>query len=186
MRVRDIVASALKLIGRAELDHDLLCPSQSTEEDAEEVVDTLMYCFNAVEDELARKYIPLVASEEMSSDNNRFLYSAFKHCPIKIRRVTVNNKPVTFDMFTKYMSVQAKKIVVEYEYAPKRKTIEDDSEYDDGVGEYLIALGIASEYSIINGEAEMADRWENKYRAQLDKVQRALPVCANIPPRRWV
>ena len=186
MKVRDIIASALKLIGRSELVSDLSNPSSSAQEDAQEVTDTLLYCFNAVEDELARKYIPLVESEEMSSTDTRFLYSAFKHYPVKIRRVTVDNKPVTFDVFTKYMSVQAKKIAVEYEYAPTRKNINDVSEYGDEVGEYLFALGIAAEYSVINGEAEMADIWEKKYRTQLDRVQHTLPVCANIPPRRWI
>ena len=84
------------------------------------------------------------------------------------------------------MEVKANKIKAEYEYAPKCKKIFDSSDYGDEVGEYLIALGIASEYSVINGEAEMADRWEQKYRERLDALRRVLPVCANIPPRRWV
>ena len=186
MKVKDVIASALRLIGRAELTSDITYPSDSEYEDAEEVISTLLYCFNAVEDELARKYIPLVATQEMSSFDTKFYYSDFRHYPVKIKRVTVDGSRADFEVFPKYLQVRARKITAEYEYVPARKKIGDDSEYDESVGEHLIALGIASEYSVINGEAEMADVWEKKYREQLDRVQRSLHVCENIPPRRWV
>ena len=185
MEVRNVIASALRLIGRAEL-ISALSDKNSADAEGQELIETLLYCFNAVEDELARKYIPLTASEEKSSSNTQFLYSSFNRYPVRIKRVTVDGKQTRFEVFTKYMTVQAKNIVVEYEYAPARKTIDGSSDFGDEVGEYLIALGIASEYCVINGEAEMADKWEKKYRTQLDRVQRALPVCANIPPRRWI
>ena len=186
MKVLDVIASALKLIGRRELIEYIEDPSNAFDEDAGDVIETLLYCFNAVEDELARKYIPLVAREEMSCDDKKFYYSDFEHYPVKIKKVTVDGRTVTFEVLAKYMQTDAKNISVEYEYAPTRKSVTDNSDYGDEVGEYLIALGIASEYSVINGEAEMADRWEKRYREQLDSVQRSLPVCASIPPRRWV
>lgn len=186
MKVIDIIASALRLIGRAALIPFIEDPSNGEDEDASEVIETLLYCFNAVEDELARKYIPLVACEEMTSSNNRFPYSDFKNTPIKIKKVTACKKAVPFKVLKGYMEVKANKIEVEYEYAPKCKSIFDDCNYSDEVGDYLIALGIASEYSVINGEAEMADRWEQKYRERLDALRRVLPVCADIPPRRWI
>lgn len=184
MKVKDVIASALRLIGRAEVIDDLGGKISDAEE--QELVSTLLYCFNAVEDELARKYIPLVVREEILSPDTRFFYTTFSHNPIKIKRVTADGKSLPFEVFTKYMVADAKKITVEYEYAPVRKTIDQLSDFGEEVGEYLIALGIAAEYSVINGEGEMADRWEKKYRDQLDSVQRELPVCASIPPRRWV
>lgn len=155
-------------------------------EDGAEVIETLLYCFNAVEDELARKYIPLVTGEELYSSDDKFYYYDFSEYPIKIKSVKVDGKKVGFEVLTRYMVVKGKKIEVEYEYAPARKGLDDNSDYDENVGEYLIALGMAAEYAVINGEAEMADRWEKQYRAQLDGVQRSLKVCAHIPPRRWV
>ena len=184
MKVKDTIASALTLLGRADVKSAL--SDETLDEEGQELVNTLLYCFNAVEDELARKYIPLTAKEERYSATEQFNYKNFKHCPIKIKRVIVDGSPVKFEVFTQYMVVHAEDITVEYEYAPTRKTLDGDSDYGDEVGAYLIALGIASEYSLINGEAEMAEKWEKKYRAQLDGVQRALPVCGNIPPRRWI
>ena len=123
----------------------------------------------------------------MISPNTRFYYTAsFTHIPIKIKRVTAGGESVKFEVFTHYICVQAKSVTVEYEYAPSRKNLDGASDYGDEVGEYLIALGMAAEYCLINGEAEAADKWEQAYRARLDAVQRALPVCAHIPPRRWI
>ena len=186
MKVKDVITSALRLIGRSELISDLSDPSLSEEEDAAEVIETLLYCFNAVEDELSRKYIPLSTSEELRSSDNKFYYSNFSQNPVKIKRVTVNGNKADFEIYTKFMVVKGNKIKVDYEYSPRRKTLDGDSEYGDEVGEYLIALGMAAEYAAINGEAEASDRWEKQYRIQLDGVQRTLAVCAKIPPRRWV
>ena len=186
MKVIDVITSALRLIGRGELIPYVADPSNAPYEDSDEVIESLLYCFNAVEDELAHKYIPLVACEELTSSNNKFFYSDFANNPIKIKKVTAGNKAVPFKVIKGYMEVKADKIAVEYEYAPKCKNIAASSDYGDEVGEHLIALGIASEYSVINGEAEMADRWEQKYRERLDALRRVLPVCASIPPRRWI
>ena len=186
MKVSDVITSALRLIGRAELISSLSNPSKSDQEDGAETIETLLYCFNAVEDELARKYIPLETKEVLSSTDNKFYYSKFSKYPVKIKSVTVGGMQAEYEVYTKYLEVGARKITVEYRYAPKRKTLDDESDYGESVGEYLIALGMASEYAVINGEAEMADKWEKLYRAQLDGTQRSLRVCADIPPRRWV
>lgn len=182
MEVKKVIASALNLLGRA----DLVPALDSGGEEGRELIQTLLYCFNAVEDELARKYIPLTARDELISPHTRFYYTLFTRTPVRIKRVTVDGVAVKYEVYAQHLVVQSEKISVEYEYAPRRKTLADNSDYGDEVGEYLIALGMASEYSVINGEAEMADRWEKAYRARLDGVQRALPVCAHIPPRRWI
>ena len=186
MQVKDVIASALRLIGRAELIPHVSDPSNAIDEDAGEVIETLLYCFNAVEDELARKYFPLVISEELRSTENKFFFSGFSFFPVKIRKVTVDGKKAKFKVYSKYIYVEAETIAVEYEFAPERKTISDSSYYEGEVGEHLIALGMASEYSVINGEGELADRWENKYRKQIDSVRLTPSVCHSIPPRRWV
>ena len=185
MKVKDIIASALKLLGRADLVSALSSVSNADKE-GQELINTLLYCFNAVEDELARHYIPLRAKEEMQSADTLFYFNSFGHNPVSIKRVTADGKKVKFAIFATYMQVDAKEITVEYEYAPERKELSGECDYGAEVGEYLIALGMAAEYSLINGEAEFASQWESKYRERLDKVQRTLPVCEKIPPRRWI
>ena len=41
-------------------------------------------------------------------------------------------------------------------------------------------------HHLINGEVEASEAWEAKYRREIDRVQNKLPVCGQIPPRRWV
>lgn len=75
MLVREVIASALILLGRAELASALASGAGAEEE--KDLTDTLLYCFNAVENEIARNYIPLVYREELLSKNNKFLCSRF-------------------------------------------------------------------------------------------------------------
>ena len=185
MKVKDIIASALNLLGRADL-VSALSDLSKADKGGRELIDTLLYCFNAVEDELARKYIPLTEKEDMASHDTRFYYNSFLHNPVRIKRVTADGKSVKYEVFPHYLSAQAECVTVEYEYAPMCKELDGESDYNGDAGEYLFALGIAAEYSLINGEAEMAEKWEKKYRERLDAIQRTLPACEKIPPRRWV
>lgn len=184
MKVRDIIASALILLGRAEVASAL--SSGNVAENEQETVDTLLYCFNAIENELARNYIPLVYRETLCSENNKFFYSGFLKNPVRIKKVSSGGKTVDYTVYPTYLFAEAKTVDVEYEYAPRRKKLDDNSDFGDNVGTDIIATGMAEEYSYINGEAECGDIWKAKYRDLIDNIQHALPECAHIPPRRWV
>lgn len=186
MEVKTVIASALTLLGRGELVSSL--PDYSgLDKEARELIETLVYCYNAVEDELAHKYIPLSTKEKYETPQGKIPYGNFKYRPIKIKRVLKDGKAVKFATYSEYVEVPAADVLeLEYEYAPKNKDIYCVSDYGEDVGAHLIALGIASEYCIINGEAEASGQWEKKYRARLDAVQNALPACFHVPPRRWI
>lgn len=58
MKVKDIIATALRFVGREEISRkispvDDACDADLTDEEGE-VIETMLYCFNSVEDELAR------------------------------------------------------------------------------------------------------------------------------------
>ncbi len=185
MKVKDVILSALSVLGRRDIAALLKAGGTLTAGDAE-VVETLLYCFNATEDELARKYFPLVCTDTVISSNGEFNYTIFLHAPVKINKVIADGKEVEFELFPKFMRVDAKKITVEFEYAPAKKTIDGDSDFGSEVGEYLLALGSVAEYCLINGETEAAEIWEEKYRRHIDGAQKRLPSGGTIPPRRWI
>ncbi len=185
MLVKDVIISALNILGRLDL-VKMLSDSVVSEGEGEETVNILLYCFNAVEDELARRYIPLNEKEELRSYTGKFKYTDFAHSPVKIKRVLVGGEQADYELTTQYIAVNADTITVEYEYAPSKKVIEGSSDFKTEVGERLMALGIAAEFCLINGEIEASELWEKKYRERIDEVQRALPAGGNIPPRRWV
>ena len=185
MKVKDVIVSALNILGCAELAAALNSGSTLTAEESE-TVNTLLYCFNAVEDELARKYMPLNDSETLSSSNGEYYFASFLHAPVKINKVTAGGKSVDYELFTQYMRVNEQKITVEYEYAPSKKKLEGNSDFGYKAGEHLLALGAAAEYCLINGEVEAAELWESKYRKEIDTAQSRLQSGGTIPPRRWV
>ena len=185
MKVKDVIISALHMLGRNDI-ADALSNGNALDKEATDTVDTLLYCFNATEDEVARKYLPLKCTDTVISVDGKYKYSIFLHSPIKFTRVLVDGKDAEYETFPKYMLVNSNRITVEFEYAPSKKKIDDDSEYGAEVGETLLALGAAAEYCLINGEIEMAELWEAKYRKQIDLAQKSLPCGGTIPPRRWI
>lgn len=184
MKVKQIVADAMQAVGRS--DAAELYAADAADGETERLAYTLLFCYNAVADELARCYFPVTASEEMSSSNGKFAFSSFGHTPVKILRVTSGGKSVDWQTVPGYLCTSEKKITVEYRYAPDKAKEEDEFFYPDGaVGERIFVCGMASEYFLIGGEVESAELWENKYRNEIDR-RAPLRTCATVPPRRWV
>lgn len=186
MKVKDIVADALRLIGRGDA-AQVLAEGLSEAGEISETTETMLYCFNAVEDELARFYFPLVFSEEIASKSGKIYFSDFSRNPVKITSVTCGGKPAVCRYEPQYIEVNADSAVIEYWYAPSKKTIDGDSAYDGTeVGESLVAYGAAAEFCLINGESAAAELWESKYREAIDRARSTHRRRRMIPPRRWV
>lgn len=184
-KVKDAIVSALTLLGRCEL-AGKLSAEQELDASEQETVDVLLYCFNAVEDELARKYITLTAKEDLRSVTGKYYYTDFSRPPVKIKCVLIDGKQAAYQMFTQYLQADSVKITVEYEYSPVKKGLDGVSDFGADVGERLFSLGMVAEYCLINGEIESAELWEKKYREAIDYNQSLLPAGGTIPPRRWV
>lgn len=185
MTIRKILAGALRRIGREDLAVDVDGGGEPSGEDGE-VVTTLLYCINAVEDELARYYFALKFTEELSSADGLFPFGSFSRTPIKIISVTHGGKKIPYEVTEKGVSAGFNTVEITYRYVPSPKTIEGDSAFGDiGDGE-ITALGAASEYCLICGEAALSEVWETRYREAIDRAQSELGRSAEIPPRRWI
>jgi hypothetical protein len=186
MEVKDIIIYSLRLIGRGDI-ADVLENSGTLSDENQDVVTTLVYCFNAVEDEVARSYIPLKTVESVQTIEGAAYYTLFKRTPVKIKRVSKNGKDVDYKLYPLYMTIDEDKVDVEYEFSPSKKSLNGVSDFSDGtLGAYAFACGAASEYCFINGEAEAGEIWEKKYREEIDVAQQKLIPRGNIPLRSWV
>ena len=87
MEVKQVIISALGILGRGDIAKSL-SSDKTLDAEATDTVNVLVDCFNAVEDELARKYFPLTYKEQLSSDNGEFYYTQFSHSPVKIKGIT--------------------------------------------------------------------------------------------------
>ena len=176
----------MQLVGREDV-AAVLKANKTPEGEGAEVVETLIYCFNAVEDELARFYFPLKTTQTLTASSKQFLYVLFAYQPVRILSVQSNGKDVEYELFPYYMQASESTITVKYEYSPKTKCILDTSAYNGmDVSERLVAYGTASEYCLINGEVQLANLFESKYREEIDRAQQKNAEGRLVPPRRWV
>ena len=190
MKVKDIIVTALRFVGREDISKKLASGEDDgvelTDEESE-VVETLLYCFNSVEDELARCYIPLETTENLSSENGVYNFADFSLRPVKIISVKSNGKPVKYSVTALSLITDCAEITVEYGYAPLKKGLTGDSEFSSVfANEKLVAAGTASEFCLIDGEAQLAQTWESVYRGEIETLQRTRLSGLHLPPRRWV
>ena len=194
MKVKDIIITACRFVGREDIAEQLSYLNEgidvedldlSTEQS--EVLETLLYCFNSVEDELARCYIPLETGETLSSENGVYNFADFSLKPVKIISVKSGGKPVKYSLTALSLITDCTEITVEYGYAPLKKGLFDDSEFSSVfVSDKLVAAGTASEFCLIDGEGQLAQTWESVYRGEIETVQRTRFGKLRLPPRRWV
>lgn len=189
MTIRDILISALRRIGREELASDVEDGGTPAGEGAE-VVQTMLYCINATEDELARYYFPLKCTETLNSQNNTFYFSNFSHMPVRILYVQSGGRDIEYQLLTNCITASEAEIEITYMYAPSKKTLDGISEFGDMGDGNITSLGAAAEYCLICGEASLAEVWETRYREAIDRArnasQREELKRAYIPPRRWI
>lgn len=189
MTIRDILIGALRRIGREELAGLLEEGGElgdGLSDEGRDAIQTLLYCVNATEDELARYYFPLKCTETLSIAGGSIKFSAFSHMPIRIIEVKAYGKPIDYQVDTNRLIVSAEKIEVTYNYTTEKKGIDDKSHFGDMLGSKVIEYGAAAEYCLICGEAALAETWETRYRDAVDNARRKIDWGAYIPPRRWV
>lgn len=189
MTVKSVICAALRIIGRADT-ADKVEVSGTLEGEEQEVVNTLLCCYNAVEDEIARRFVPLVFKQSQQAENGKYYYSALMEKPLKIRRVSAGGKKVDFKVYADYFETDARKIEVEYEYLPAAKNIGSQSAFGFGIDAYLLAAGAAAEYCLINGEVQAAELWEKRYREGIENIcgvkEKPALLQGGVPQRRWV
>jgi hypothetical protein len=181
MTVKEILEDAMRLTGRDELE------GTSGEGGESKVRYAMLFCLNAVIDELARGYFPIKKTEDLTSDTGRYDFSAFAERPVKIVKVTSNGRKIGWHICPEYIICDKQNITVEYEYVPDKLTEDDEFDYPDvQVSFRLVEYGIAAEYMLICGEIESAAMWEQKYRQEIDRLLSLRTVKERIPPRRWL
>lgn len=185
MTIKEIVKCAFKLLGR----EDIISQIDEGVISAEEAdnVQTMLYCVNAVENELARYYFHKTYTQSFSSKKGEYYFSAFEHRPLKILSVKAHGKSVDFSRTPYLIKCEYNEIEVEYEYLPEKKELENGSFYEENeLSKELIAYGAAAEYCLISGAVQLSKLWESRYREAIDETRAHSRLAVNIPPRRWV
>ncbi|MCI8370568.1 MAG: hypothetical protein HFE41_05260 [Clostridia bacterium] len=186
MKVKDVIIKAFKYAGREDI-YKVLENGEDAAGEIAEAVEIMLYCFSAVEDELARFYFPLTAKETFFAPLRQFPFDEFKRRPVKIIKVTSGGREIKYIAYPTYLKADADEIEVEYAFAPGKKTLDGDCDFSEEVTtEKMLAAGALAEYCLIQGEMAYAEYFEKIYRREIDAVARSNSPAVCFPPRRWV
>jgi hypothetical protein len=185
MIVKDLIVDAMRLVGR--VDAAEIMSTDDKDEEVTRLEYTMLYCFNAVMDELARGYFPVKTTQAMTSQIGQFAFADFEHKPIKVVRVLCDGRKTDWRLFPEFIKTRETSVTIEYEYVPDKAAEDDEFYYPDAsVGERLVTFGMAAEYLLICGEVESANCWEARYRTEIDRLLSLRTVKERIMPRRWL
>ncbi|MCH5148894.1 MAG: hypothetical protein J1G05_06025 [Clostridiales bacterium] len=185
MKVKDIIIRALLFAGREDVVEAI--DEDEYNDEQFDALRTALLCFNAVEDELARCYLPLKKTEKFCSASGEIEFAGFSERPIKILSVKTPAGKCGFEVTPEKIKTRSGEVCIEYNFAPRPKDLGDESVYSETQASIvLIAAGTAAEFSLIYGDAGAANEWEARYRREIDSIQRKKLSDTKIPPRRWV
>ena len=185
MQVRQLLCNVMRMVGRddaAELTED-----ETPTEEVTRMCTAMLLLLNAVVDEISRGYFPVTAKESLTSSNGKYSFSAFNKTPNRIVAVYAEGERADWSYTPTYLECNYNAVEVEYEYTPDKFTLEDEFSYPDAiVFESLVAMGVAAEYLLVSGDISSAGMWEDRYRAELNRLIALRPVRGRVRMRRWV
>ena len=182
MTVKEIIIVASRYLG---VDKEVEGYLTSTNPGGQIITETLLKCFNIVENELALDYLPLIVEDVVNTTTGQVDFSKLSKSAVKIVSVKdKDGKSVKYDLFTQYLVAQPGELTVRYTYTPPPKGIFESSEYKLYVSNRMIVYGIAAQYYYLNGMFDEGEIWNKKYREAIAAAYRANPAGV-VASRRW-
>lgn len=184
MRVKEIIALAAQNIGRGDVKKALEAETDACGEE----IDSLLRCYNFVENEIALDYFPLKAEETFSFDGGKLPYTRFAHAPVNVHKAegTAGNS-LEFKIFPAYLLLPegAGTVKVTYSYAPETKSLGDECAFGEKISARLMSFGIASEFLLSLARYSESNMWQRRYQEAL-KAAGILRRKLSVRSRRWV
>ncbi len=178
MTVREVLTLAASFLDEKDLASALAGSSVTGE------AETLLTCFNVVENEIALDDYPLKRTETFAFQSGTLPFSDFSVPPVDVCAVRSGGQRLAFTLSPDGVLCDCSSAEVTYSYAPKKKGIGDSSELGGKISPRLMALGVASEYCFVKGRTEEGKIWGVKYREAL-KSAGILRHPLSVRSRRW-
>ncbi len=178
MTVREVLTLAASFLDEKDLVSALAGSSVTGE------AETLLTCFNVVENEIALDDYPLKKTETLDFRGGLLPFPDFSIPPVDICAVKRGGRRIAFTLSPDGVLCDCSSADVTYTYAPKKKGIGDTAELGGKISPRLMALGVASEYCFVKGRKEEAKIWGVKYRDAL-KSAGILRHPLSVRSRRW-
>ena len=186
MKAIEIIKLACDFTGNDELAVKLDQEGSVLSNNEKKVVSTLLKCFNLVQNEVACQYIPLVAFQDVMTNDFKVDYSNFDKKPIAI--ISAKDKfgrNLRFKAFPEYMVVFSGKAKVKYHYMPQEISSIDSDIEEPLLPMRIYAYGVAREYFLLQNLSDDADIWEVRFKDSLSVFARK-KQDVKMPCRRWL
>ncbi|MDE6189749.1 MAG: hypothetical protein K2G37_05640 [Clostridia bacterium] len=182
MKLKEVITIALTYLGDEEVAVDSNIVAQPK-------LATLVRCANIVLKEIASDYLPLAVNERVEVKDGKISYDSLSHRALEVLSVknadtdvrsNFRHTPSAIDV----ENCDMKRADVKYYYTPKDVSVEEECPISPLVSAKTVAMGVCSEFSLIEGLYEQsvvfADRFKEDLRCAVRKKGEI-----KIKPRRW-
>lgn len=164
MKVNEVVGLALIRLGFDE-EFNLL---ELNDKIDDKILKNLTRCANFVLNNVATQHLQLRKIEIIQAKNGCINYDYFKEKVNKIVKVSKNKSKIGFKMYPQYLAVEIDGLLeVDYTYIPKILGLDDEIEFYPQINSELLALGICSEYCLLNGRYDESVLYDKKFKEML-------------------
>lgn len=183
MLVKDIIKLACNFTENEDLASKIENNSQLSETEGL-IKDSLVNCFNLINNEIASEYLPYLKSETFIPTAFKVSFDDFSKDLIEIISVKdKNGRNLKYKKFDSYIVVFAKEVEIVYSYKPDNMTL--SSSFDSLLPERVFAYGVAREFYFTQTLFDDADIWESRFKNSLQVLVRKKSEV-KIPSRRWI
>lgn len=183
MKVLDILLETADMLGMKD---GVAAYFNGEAEDYEEQSLQLLTCFHLAECALALDYLPLYAEDELLTATGRLQFSSFAHEPIRI--VDVKNtagESVAYTLYPQYIKTSVGRMTVVYAYAPKKKTVDEESDFNMVTSPHVLVYGTLVQYCLANGMFQESAIWDKKWKDSVAYLCHT-KQCKRLGSRRWI
>ncbi len=194
MKVKEILFLAMEFVGEKQLLEKLKMQETQTGEQNEivlskremEKLESLLLCFNLVNQEIASDYLPFLTKENVEVKGDTIAFSDLSKRVINIYEVKDKfGFNLHFRIMSKYIKTNCKAKSVVYSFLPEKMQLEDEIEFFNGLSARIYAYGVASEFLLVSGVSSDAEIWEERFKESLFMLSRKHGEHL-LPKRRWL
>ncbi len=182
MLVKDVIILACEFTENKDLAKSLT--DNTLDEEQNLIVESLIKCFNLINNEICSEYMPLIKQEKIRLQDFKCFYSQLSGKVLDVISVVdKNGKKVKFKCFNDYLIAFANEVTILYTTLPQDSEIED--EIVTKIPTRVYAYGVAREYYFMQTLFDEADVWEERFKNSLCILTRKKSETI-MPRRRWI
>lgn len=183
MTVKEIIVSAAKLLRLKTIVENI-----DEENFVDEDLDSLLYALNLVYGQIASEDFPLEARQVFEVSNKKIATNAFNKKLLRVIKVfdKYGNEVEFKQNYDEIcLLTDCNSVSVIYHYYPQALTLDGDLVYEDIPSTRVFALGVASEFCVLNCIYDEAVLWDRKFKTALRASKRIYREM-RLPIRRWL